>query len=85
MFFLKNSPGASAAAVELLRPGCGKRAEGKAWTVDWAMVAIRGAPLGMNSLAAGLGACWHKKKHVRVTGNLPLMLEAIKMKMDVKV
>lgn len=30
----KLSPGASAAAVELLRPGCGKRGEGKAWTVD---------------------------------------------------
>lgn len=50
------SPGARAAAVELLRPGCAKRGEGKAWTVDCVMVAIRGAPLGMNSVAAGLGA-----------------------------
>lgn len=57
----KCSPGASAAAVELLSPGCWKRGEGKAWTADWAMVAIRGAPLGMNSLAVGFGALWYKK------------------------
>ncbi len=25
-------------------------------------MAIRGAPLGINSLAAGLGAWWHKEK-----------------------
>lgn len=42
--------------MELLRPGWGKSGEGKAGTLDWAMVAMRGAPLGMNSLAAGLGA-----------------------------
>ena len=63
----KNPPGASAAAVELLRPGCGKTGEGKAWTGDCAMVGIRGAPLGMNSLAAGLGAWRHKcitKHHI---------------------
>lgn len=32
----------------------------------------------MNSLAAGLGAWWYKEKHVRVTCNLPVLLEAIK-------
>lgn len=50
-------PGARAAAVELLRPGWGKMGEVNAGTVVWDMEAIRGAPLGTNSLAAGLGAC----------------------------
>lgn len=29
------------------------------------MVAIRGAPLGMNSLAVGFGALKHKRKDVK--------------------
>jgi hypothetical protein len=49
------SPGARAAAVELLRLGWGKRGKGKAGTLDWTIVAMRGTPLGMNSLAVGLG------------------------------
>jgi hypothetical protein len=52
----RDIPGARPAAVELLRPGWGKRGEGKAGILGCTMVAMRGAPLGINSLAAGFGA-----------------------------
>lgn len=46
------------------------------------MVAIRGAPLGMNSLAAGLGVWWKKKKLRTVKLKLPLLLEVIKKNIE---
>lgn len=53
----KYSPGASPAAAEPLRAGWGNSGEGNVGTAAWDIVDMRGAPLGMNSVAAGLGAC----------------------------
>lgn len=58
---MDGSPGAR--AVELLRPRWGKRGDGKAGPLDWTIVAIRGTPLGMNSLAVGLGPWREREMH----------------------
>lgn len=60
----KYSPGASPAAAEPLRAGWGNSGEGNPGTAAWDIVDMRGAPFGMNSVAAGLGACAKRGKQV---------------------
>lgn len=61
-----HSPGARPAAAEPLRLGWGNSGEGNAGTTG-DIVDMRGAPLGMNSVAAGLGACTRKKAQSCIT------------------